>query len=192
MGIEIIDYFQSTTTFRTPVRQRRLFLREHDTSISYFEDKGRLHVYHNKIKIDHCRDILYQASLSEMPPIGIERDSAIIDLAYLIAGLVTITQSHLVHHMFQGVERTDPTEWSNSRLLQWRQSCIGCSTNSHSSQERIIVSFQRHKFIHVRTAPQHLTLLHALSLFKMAFTTYTYKMLFCEQLGHILIIFQRH
>ena len=94
--------------------------------------------------MDYHRENLLQACLNKFAVAAIDRDSVIIHLAYLFAGLVTITQSHLVHHMFQGVERTDPTEWSNSRLLQWRQSCIGCSTNSHSSQERIIVSFQRH------------------------------------------------
>ena len=36
-----------------------------------FEDKERLHVYHNKIKIDHCRDNPFQASLSE---IAVDRD----------------------------------------------------------------------------------------------------------------------
>ena len=46
--------------------------------------------------------------------IGIDRDSAIIDLANLFTGLVTITQSRLVHRILQGVKYTDPTEWSNS------------------------------------------------------------------------------
>ena len=39
-----------------------------------------------------------------------------IDLAYLIAGLVTITQSSLVHRMLQGVKHTDPMERGNSHL----------------------------------------------------------------------------
>ena len=38
------------------------------------------------------------------------------DLAYLITGLITITQFRLVHRILQGVEHTDPTEWSNSHL----------------------------------------------------------------------------
>ena len=42
-------------------------------------------------------------------------------LAYLIAGLVTTTRFRLVHRMLQGVEHTDPTEWSTSHLLHWRQ-----------------------------------------------------------------------
>ena len=36
-----------------------------------FEDKGRLHVYRDKIKIDHCRDNPFQARLSE---IAMDRD----------------------------------------------------------------------------------------------------------------------
>ena len=36
-----------------------------------FEDKGRLHAYHNKIRIDHCRDNPFQARLSE---IAVDRD----------------------------------------------------------------------------------------------------------------------
>ena len=64
---------------------------------------------------DHCRDNLYQTRLSETVA---DRDrvegSAIADLAYLIAGLIPVTQSRLVHHILQGVEHTDPTEWSNS------------------------------------------------------------------------------
>ena len=71
---------------------------------------------------DYCRDNLYQVRLSE---IAADRNrvesSAIADLAYLIAGLVTTTQFRLVHRMLQGVEHTDPTEWSTSHLLHWRQ-----------------------------------------------------------------------
>ena len=44
------------------------------------------------------------------------QDPATADLACSIAGLVTITQFPLVHRMLQGVEHTDPTEWSNSHL----------------------------------------------------------------------------
>ena len=49
---------------------------------------------------DCCRDNLYQANLSES---AADRNrvesSAVADLAYLIAGLVTSTQFHLVHRM---------------------------------------------------------------------------------------------
>ena len=95
-----------------------------------FEDKGRLHAYHNKVRMDYCRENLLQACLNKFAMVVIDRDSVIIDLAYLFAGLVTITQPRLVHHMLQGVEHTDPTKWSNSHLLQWRQICTGCSANS--------------------------------------------------------------
>ena len=69
-------------------------------------------------RVDYCRDNTYQANLSE---IAADRNqiesSAIADLAYLIAGLVTITQFRLVHCILQGVEHTDPTEWSSSHLF---------------------------------------------------------------------------
>ena len=119
--------FPINDDFQSHVRQRQLFsLGTQHLIFLLFEDKGRLHAHHNRIKIDHCRDNLYQASLSEiatdrdrtrLPPIEIERDFAITDLAYLIAGLVTITQFRLVHRMLQGVEHTDPTECSSSHLL---------------------------------------------------------------------------
>ena len=67
---------------------------------------------------DYRQDNPYQENLSE---IAANRNrvesSAIADLAYLIAGLVTSTQFRLVHRMLQGVEHTDPTEWSTSHLL---------------------------------------------------------------------------
>ena len=78
-----------------------------------FEDKGRIHAYHNGIKAEPFRGNPSQARLSE---VAIDRDPAIIDLAYLFAGLVTIAQPRLVHCILQGVEHTDPTEWSNSHL----------------------------------------------------------------------------
>ena len=65
-----------------------------------------------------------------MPPIGIGQDSAIIDLGYLLAGLVTITQFHLVHRVPQGVEHTNPAEWSSSHLLHWRQIYTSSDTTS--------------------------------------------------------------
>ena len=66
---------------------------------------------------DCCRDHPHQASLIETV---VDRNrveiSVIADLAYSIAGLVTTTQFRLVHRMLQGVEHTDPTEWSTSHL----------------------------------------------------------------------------
>ena len=64
-----------------------------------------------------ARTIPIKQARARLPPTGIKRDSAIIDLAYLFTGLVTITQSRLVHRMLQGEEHTDPTEWSSSHLL---------------------------------------------------------------------------
>ena len=91
-----------------------------------FEGKGRLHAYHDKAMIDYRWENLFQACLNEFAVTEIDRDSVIIDLDYLFAGLVTITLSCLVHCMLQGVKHTDPTAWSNSHLLQWRQIHIGC------------------------------------------------------------------
>ena len=79
--------------------------------------RAREGYYYNKIRIDYHRENLFQACLNEFAVIEIDQDSVIIDLAYLFAGLVTITQSRLVHCMLQGVEHTDPTEWSSSHLL---------------------------------------------------------------------------
>ena len=67
-------------------------------------------------------DNLYHANMSEIASNGNRvKSSVIADLAYLIAGLVTTTQFHVVHRMLQGVEHTDPTEWSTSHLSHWRQ-----------------------------------------------------------------------
>ena len=44
------------------------------------------------------------------------RDNGTTDVPISFAGLVTIAQSCLVHRILQGVEHTDPTEWSNSHL----------------------------------------------------------------------------
>ena len=71
---------------------------------------------------DYCQDHLYQIRLREAAS---DKNwveiTATADLAYLIAGLVTTTQFHVVHRMLQGVEHTDPTEWSTSHLFHWRQ-----------------------------------------------------------------------
>ena len=66
---------------------------------------------------DHRQDHLYQIRLREAAS---DRNrveiTATADLAYLITGLITITQFRLVRCILQGVEHTDPTEWSNSHL----------------------------------------------------------------------------
>ena len=67
---------------------------------------------------DYRWDNLYQENLSETAANRNRvESSAIADLTYLIAGLVTTTQFRQVHHMLQGVEHTDLTEWSNSHLF---------------------------------------------------------------------------
>ena len=80
------DFFSVNTTFHFPT----------------FED-------HNKARMDYRRENLLQEHLNKFAISAIDRDSVIIDLAYLIAGLVTITQFCLVHRVLQGVEHTDPT-----------------------------------------------------------------------------------
>ena len=153
-GYQYSRLFRSTTTFIDHVRQRRHFALANTTfHFPTFEDKGRLHAYHNKIRIDYHRENLFQACLNKFAVTEIDQDSVIINLAYLFAGLVTITQSRLVHRILQGVEHTDPTEWSNSHLLHWRQIHTGCSTNIQSFQELFTLSFSTISLvIQVRTA----------------------------------------
>ena len=79
-----------------------------------FEDKGRLHAVIAKSESVTAEEILLKCTWANLPKIDTDLDVALIDLSYLLAGLVTITQSRLVHHMLQGVEHTDPTKWSNS------------------------------------------------------------------------------
>ena len=66
---------------------------------------------------DYRQDHLYQVRLREAASNRNRVEiSDTADLAYLITGLITITQFRLVHRILQGVEHTDPTEWSNSHL----------------------------------------------------------------------------
>ena len=64
---------------------------QHNISFSSFEDKGRLHAYQNKVRMDYRRENLLQAFLNEFAVAAINWDSVIVDLAYSFAGLVTIT-----------------------------------------------------------------------------------------------------
>ena len=83
-----------------------------------------------KLGLIAAGEIPLKHAWARLPSIEIDRDSATTDLAYLFAGLVTITQSRLVHRILLGVEHTDPTEWSNSHrsigdkfvLAVWRTS----------------------------------------------------------------------
>ena len=104
---------------------------QHNISFSYFWGQGKVYMPTiTKSGLITARKISFKHAWTSLLSTEIDRDSAIINLAYLIAGLVTITQSRLVHRMLQGVEHTDPMEWSNSHLLHWRQIHTGCSTNS--------------------------------------------------------------
>ena len=53
-------------TFRVVLGKDDFLFKNATFHFLLFEDKGRLHVHHNKIRIDHCRDNLYQASLSKI------------------------------------------------------------------------------------------------------------------------------
>ena len=66
---------------------------------------------------DWCWDHLYQMIEGGCLQQESSRDPDTADLAYLIAGLITITQFCLVHRILQGVEHTDQLEWSNSHLF---------------------------------------------------------------------------
>ena len=72
-NISFSDYFSSTNIIWSyGYQNHRLFpinnnfLRIRHFIFLLFEDKGRLDVHHNKVKIDHCQDNLYQVSLSEI------------------------------------------------------------------------------------------------------------------------------
>ena len=116
-----------------------------------------------KSRLIAAGEIPFKHAWARLPSIEIDRDSPIIDLAYLFTGLVTITQSRLVHRILQGVEHTDPMEWSNSHssiednfvMAVWRTAILlkGCSLFFFST---IIL------VIHVVTAPQHSYYLKAL------------------------------
>ena len=84
-----------------------------------------------------------------MPLIGIDQDSAIIDFAYLFAGLVAIIQSCLVHRMLQGVEHTDPTGWSIHTVSLETNSYWLFNEQPAFSRVVYYFSFQR-KFSHSR------------------------------------------
>ena len=108
--------------FQSRVRQRWLSLWEFNVSLSYFlrTREGYMSTI-TKSGLITAGTFSIKQHWVRLPLIGIKRDSAIIDLAYLIAGLVAITQSRLVHRVLQRMEHTDLTGWSNSHLLHWRQ-----------------------------------------------------------------------
>ena len=164
VGINFFDYFQTMTTFRNHVRQRRLFpwalhfifllLRTREGYMSTITKSGPL----------TAKTIPFKHAWASLPSTGIKGDSAIINLACSFAGSVTITQSRLVPCILQGVEYTDPMEWSNSHLLHWRQIHTDCLTNSQLFKGCHFFSLERwfSHFIwdgsatfHLRTAPQH-------------------------------------
>ena len=85
---------------------------------------------------EDCRqDHLYQIRLREAAS---DRNRVEItttaDLAYLITGLITNTQFHLVHRILQGVEHTDPTEWSTLHLSIRDKFMLTIGTYSNSAK----------------------------------------------------------
>ena len=107
-------------------------------------------------------EIPFKHAWARLPLIGIDRDPAIVDLAYLFAGLVTITQSCLVHCMLQGVEHTDPTEWSNSHRSIGDKFVMAVRRTFGSFQRPFTIF--RHLVIRMMMAPQHSNNPKALSL----------------------------
>ena len=117
VGTIIHDYCWTKTTFIDHVKQRRHSCLFQTTFYApTFEDKGRSHAAIAKSESVAAVEILLKHAWVNLPSIETDRDVAIINLAYFFTGLVTITQSRLVHRILQGVEHTDPTEWSNSHL----------------------------------------------------------------------------
>ena len=101
------------TTFKEHVWQRRHSGLVNTTfHFPTFKEGGRLHAYYNKARMDYRQENLLQARLNKFAVAAIDRDSVTIDLVYLIAGSVTITQSRLVHRLLQGVDHTAPLEVS--------------------------------------------------------------------------------
>ena len=96
-----------------------------------------------KSRLITAREIPFKHAWARLPSIGIDQDSAVIDLAYLFAGLVTITQSRLVHRMLQGVEHTDPTEWSNSHRSIGDKFVMAAWWTASLSKGCSLFSFQR-------------------------------------------------
>ena len=83
-----------------------------------FEDKGRTHVCHNKIKIEFFRGNSVQVCLSEVATDINRSKSCYNRLGLLICWIgvhCTVAQSPL-SRIFQEVEYTSPTGWSNSHL----------------------------------------------------------------------------
>ena len=72
---------------------------------------------HSSGKMVHFRGTISIKSARERSPI---RKQIMMPPRHAcpVAGLVTSTQFPLVHRMLQGVEHTDPTEWSTSHLSQ--------------------------------------------------------------------------
>ena len=135
MGTNIHDYFWAKTTFMYHVRQRRHFsLVDTTFYIPTFEDKERLHSYHNKIKIDCCRGNPFQACLSE---IAIDRDR--LRFCHNRLGLFICWIGHNcpvpsspLHTPMSGAHW--PNGMEQFTPFRWRQICDGCSTNSQSFQ----------------------------------------------------------
>ena len=74
-----------------------------------------------KLRLSYSEETLFKQASARLPPMELDRNSAIIDLAFSFTGLVytvhcTVTQSCLAHCILQGVEHNSPTGWSDSHL----------------------------------------------------------------------------
>ena len=105
--------------------------------------KGRLHATITIPKLIPSGEISHKQAWARFPSIGMEYWLALIDLAYLFAGLVAITQSRLVHRMPQGVEHTDPTEWSNSYRSIRDKFVLAVQRTANLFKDCSLFSFQR-------------------------------------------------
>ena len=117
---------------------------KHNISHSYFWGQGKVYMPTiTKSRSITAREIPFKHAWARLSSIGIDRDPAIIDLAYSFAGLVTITQSRLVHRMLQGVEHTDPTKWSNSHRSIGDKFVMAARWTASLSKGCSLFSFQR-------------------------------------------------
>ena len=123
-GTSIHNYFWTKMTFIDHVKQRRhfmfLLLRTREGYMPTITKSGLI----------AAGEIPFKHAWARLPLIEIDRDSAIINLAYLFAGLVTIAQSRLVHRILQGVEHTDPTKWSTLTQRNGAIHTLPLETNS--------------------------------------------------------------
>ena len=195
VGISIHDYFLNKDNFQGSYQAKTTFQSgQNYISYSYFlrTREGYMPTI-TKSRLIATGEIPFKHAWARLLSTEIDQDSAIIDLAYLFTGLITITQSHLVHHILQGVEHTDPMEWSNSHRSIGDKSVRAVWQTASLFKGCSLVSFQWW-FSHSYGDGSATFILFkgTESITKWLSTVYTYNVLFSEQLDHVPVIFQHY